>query len=64
MDYCFIDHIETENQGGGMMLDFVILKDGRVLGVDGESVVLYQSMEHFHSYEHEGCPVIDLTEAA
>ena len=39
----FIKNIESN----GFDLDFVILKDGRVLGVDDATVVLYSSMQDF-----------------
>ena len=39
----FIDKIESNE----FNLDFVVLKDGRVLGVDGATVVLYSSMQDF-----------------
>ena len=43
----YIDRVFTENTGGGTMVDFVQLKDGRILGVNDECVVLYESMEAF-----------------
>ena len=44
----YIDKIEALT--GNSPVDFVILKDGRVLGIDAESVVLYASMEDFYGY--------------
>ena len=44
----YIDKIEELT--GNSPVDFVILKDGRVLGIDAESVVLYASMDDFHGY--------------
>jgi hypothetical protein len=41
-------------------VDFVILKDGRVLGIDAESVVLYASMEDFYGYATVDRPSINL----
>lgn len=59
----FIDSIHTENTGGGWMVDFVVLKDGRVLGIDDEYVVLYKSMEDFYEYhENKNNPYIKLSE--
>ena len=43
----YIDRVFTENTGGGTMVDFVQLKDGRILGINDEFVVLYESMEAF-----------------
>ena len=36
---------------GNAPVDFVILKDGRVIGIDAESVVLYASMDDFYSFD-------------
>ena len=32
-------------------VDFITLKDGRVIGIDAESVVLYASMDDFYSFD-------------
>jgi len=44
----YIDRVFTENTGGGSMVDFVQLKDGRILGINDECVVLYESIEAFY----------------
>tara|TARA_R110000823_G_scaffold219364_1_gene348313 strand:- start:30 stop:188 length:159 start_codon:yes stop_codon:yes gene_type:complete len=49
-----------ESLTGNNPVDFVILKDGRVLGIDAEAVVLYQSMDDFHGYATVDRPSIDL----
>lgn len=54
----YIDRMESLT--GNNPVDFVILKDGRVLGIDAESVVLYQSMDDFHGYATVDRPSIDL----
>lgn len=54
----YIDRMETLT--GNNPVDFIILKDGRVLGIDAESVVLYQSMDDFHGYATVDRPSIDL----
>ena len=36
---------------GNSPVDFVVLKDGRVIGIDAESVVLYASMSDFENFE-------------
>ena len=54
----YIDRIEELS--GNNPVDFIILKDGRVLGIDAETVVLYQSMEDFHGYATIDRPSIDL----
>ena len=43
----FITEISSMDTGGGCIVDFVHLKDGRILGINDESVVLYKSMEQF-----------------
>jgi hypothetical protein len=43
----YIESVTTEDTGGNCPVDFVLLKNGKVLGIDGESVVLYDSMEDF-----------------
>jgi hypothetical protein len=58
----YIDHIKTENTGGGTMVDFVVLKDGRVLGINDECVVLYKSIAAFWNNDVESAPMIDLIE--
>lgn len=54
----YIDRIE--NLDGNNPVDFVILKDGRVLGIDAESVVLYESMDDFYGFTTINRPSIDL----
>lgn len=45
----YIDRVFTERVGGGFFVDFIILKDGRCIGLNDESVALYDSFEHFCS---------------
>ena len=47
MKHNYIESVTTEDTGGNCPVDFVQLKNGKVLGIDGESVVLYDSMEDF-----------------
>jgi hypothetical protein len=42
-------------------LDFVVLKDGRVLGVDDDTVVLYASMQDFEDMKNIDRQSIDLS---
>lgn len=56
----YIEKIESENTGGGCMVDFVILKDGRVLGINDEYVCLYASMDDFWEARSENVPTIEL----
>lgn len=43
----YIDRVFTERVGGGFFVDFIILKDGRCIGLNDECVALYDSFEHF-----------------
>ena len=54
----YIDRVDELT--GNNPVDFVVLKDGRVLGIDAESVVLYQSMDDFYGYATVDRPSIDL----
>jgi len=44
----YIDRVFTENTGGGSMVDFVQLKDGRILALNDECVVLFESIDDFY----------------
>ena len=52
----FIKNIESND----FNLDFVVLKDGRVLGVDDATVVLYASMKDFEEMLNIDRQSIDL----
>jgi hypothetical protein len=41
----YIKETFTENMGGGCLVDFLILNDGRCVGINDESLVLYASYE-------------------
>lgn len=56
----YIDQITTENAGGGSMVDFIHLKDGRVIGINDEYAVLYNSMEEFWDATAQNKPTIEL----
>ena len=43
-------------------VDLVVLKDGRVLGIDGEAVMLYASIDDFYNATSETKPTIYLKE--
>ena len=53
----FIDKIESND----FNLDFVMLKDGRVLGVDNATVVLYASIKDFEDMKNIDRQSIDLS---
>ena len=50
---------ETQTEEG---VDFVVLKDGRVLGIDADCVCLYASMDDFYDATPETKPTIYLKE--
>ena len=41
----YIAQYWTENTGGNCMVDFIQLKDGRVIGITDESICVYPSIE-------------------
>tara|TARA_R110002126_G_scaffold62465_1_gene160791 strand:- start:281 stop:472 length:192 start_codon:yes stop_codon:yes gene_type:complete len=41
----YVEKTFTEDMGGGCMIDFLILTDGRCVGIDSDSIVLYKSYE-------------------
>jgi len=45
--------IETENSGGGCMLDFITLRNGQVLVVSDEYVALHASKDAFYEGEDQ-----------
>jgi len=56
----YISHTETHDTGGNCEVDFVILHDGRVLGIDNECVCLYGSMDDFYGWNTVDRQCIDL----
>lgn len=47
MNTTYITKTWTENTGGGCMVDFVQLDDGRVLSINDESLAVWPSMQAF-----------------
>ena len=43
----YIQKIDTVNTGGGCMVDLIHLHDGRVIGLNDECAVLYESLDAF-----------------
>ena len=41
----YVDKTFTAEMGGGCMVDFLILSDGRCVGINDECIVLYESYE-------------------
>jgi hypothetical protein len=52
----YIDKLSFENAGGGSMVDFIHLKDGRIIGINDECAVLYNNMEEFWECSSEAKP--------
>lgn len=51
LDSAYLSAITTENTGGGTMVDFVFMDDGRVITLNDECICVYASKEDF--YEHD-----------
>lgn len=60
MELEHIEEVTTWDSGGGQVLDIITLKDGRVLVVSEDAVVLYPSMEEFEEGEATERPTIYL----
>jgi hypothetical protein len=56
----FIEKVTTLDTGGSCDVDFVHLPDGRVIGINDECIVLYESMTDFYECETTDRQVIDL----
>ena len=52
--------ISSWDSGGGMVLDLVTLRDGRILVVSEDAVVLYKNIEDLESGETAERPIIYL----
>jgi hypothetical protein len=55
-----VTEISSWESGGGITLDLVALKDGRVLVVSDDAVVLYESMDAVETGETVDRPTIYL----
>lgn len=58
-----MDHIKrvfSENTGGNCSVDFVQLNDGRIVGINEECIVLYESLDDFYNCETRNRQIIDL----
>lgn len=54
----YIERVNTEDTGGGSMVDFVILKDGRCIGISDECLVIYPSYDLFYECNTSDLPAI------
>lgn len=58
----FIEQITTHEMGGNVAVDLVHLPDGRVIGINDDSAVLYASIDDFLDGGASDAPNIDLLE--
>ncbi len=49
MKTTYVKSIETEQTGGGVMLDYVTLKNGYVIVIGEDMVCVYRSMDDFEA---------------
>ncbi len=49
MKTTYVTKVETENTGGGSMVDFIYLSDGRVMTLNDECVCIFESAEDFYA---------------
>lgn len=59
----YIDQITCENAGGGSIVDFIHLKDGRIIALNDEYAVLYNSLDEFWDATPENRPCMELRAA-
>jgi hypothetical protein len=48
LDATYVSQLGTENTGGGCMVDFITLKDGRVLTLNDEAIGVFMSKDAFY----------------
>jgi hypothetical protein len=60
IDTEFVENVSSWDSGGGTILDVVTLKNGKVIAISGEVVVLYDSMEDLVSGDSHDRPSIVL----
>lgn len=59
-EFEFISELSTADTGGGFVLDLITLKDGRVIAIGEDSVVLYESMKDFEENSARLRPMFEL----
>jgi hypothetical protein len=55
MKFSYIEKVTTENTGGGSMVDFIHLDDGRIIALNDEIVCLYESINDFYAETGDKC---------
>lgn len=56
----FVADMSIWDSGGGLELDLITLKDGRVLAISDDVVVLYESMDDLVAGEAKERPMLAL----
>ncbi|MDD5356441.1 MAG: hypothetical protein PHY56_07900 [Candidatus Omnitrophica bacterium] len=51
MNTTYIQEVRTENTGGGIMVDFVTLIDGKVIVILSDMIAIYKNMEDYDNNE-------------
>ena len=54
----FIKKVYTEHTGGGCMVDFVVLKSGKMVSITKDCICLYDSVEDFWNHEKQPKTII------
>jgi hypothetical protein len=49
----YLLRVETVNTGGGCMVDLLHMQDGRCVGLNDESIVVYRNAQDFHDNEDD-----------
>lgn len=57
----FVERIDTDEPDGPVSTDLVVLCDGRVLGIDSDSIALYPSLDHFEMMCRDGVSGAELS---
>lgn len=60
MDLEFIQEVGTWDSGGDQILDLLTLKDGRVIVISEDALVLYESKENLEAGEAKERPTLFL----
>lgn len=47
--YANINKTWTENTGGNIMIDFILLNNGRIIAISEDATGIYESMEDFEN---------------
>jgi hypothetical protein len=48
LDATYVTHMYSENTGGGCMVDFIFMTDGRIITLNDEAIAVYPTKEAFY----------------